>query len=82
MKGENNMLNNLERLLHAKGITKKSYALFLGVNVKTVQNKLKGETDFTYPEVLKTQTLLFPEYRMEYLFESTELKNNIEGVRE
>lgn len=64
------MLNNLEHLLHAKGITKKAYAEFLGVNVKTVQNKLNGETDFTYPEVLKTQKFLFPEYRIEYLFES------------
>lgn len=66
------MLSNLEGLLHIKGITKKDYADFLGVNVKTIQNKLKGDTNFTYPEVIKTQKLLFPEYRMEYLFEATE----------
>lgn len=64
------MLNNLEHLLHIKGITKKAYAEFLGVDVKTVRNKLNEDSDFTYPEVIKTQKLLFPEYRIEFLFES------------
>lgn len=64
------MLCNLENLLHTKGITQKAYAEFLGVNVKTVKNKLNEKTDFTYPEVLKTQQYLFPEYRMEYLMQT------------
>lgn len=62
------MLKNLERLLYDKGISKKAYASMLGVNEKTIQNKISGKTDFTYPEASKTQSLLFPEYRIDYLF--------------
>jgi len=62
------MLKNLARLLYDKGMSKKEYADFLGVNEKTVQNKLNGKTALTYPEAQKTQSMLFPEYRSEYLF--------------
>ena len=65
---------NLERLLHEKGITKKAYAEFLGVSEKTVQNKINEKTEFTYPEVQRTSTLIFPEYRAEYIFASDECK--------
>lgn len=42
------MFKNLRNALFQKDITIKQYAEFLGVNTKTVQNKLNGETDFTY----------------------------------
>lgn len=62
------MYNNLRTELHKKGMTLKQYAVFLGVGEKTVQNKIKGVTDFTYPEFKKT-CFLFPEYNADYLFE-------------
>ncbi len=62
------MFNNLEKLLREKGITKRSYAEFLGVSEKTIQNKIKGTTDFTFTEVEKTNRILFPEYNWSYLF--------------
>lgn len=62
------MFTNLRLALHQKGILIKQYAEFLGVSEKTMQNKLKGITDFTYPEFKKTCNLLFPEYNADYLF--------------
>ena len=46
-------------------------SLILGIGEKTVQNKLTGKTDFTYPEFRKTCTLLF-EYNADYLFAEQE----------
>lgn len=65
------MYTNLRTVLHQKGITVKGYASFLGVSEKTVQNKLGGITDFTYPEFLRTCTLL-SEYNADYLFTECE----------
>ena len=66
------MFKNLRQALAKKGITLKSYAEFLGVTEKTLQNKLNGITDFTYSEVEKTTRILFPEYRLDYLFSRSE----------
>jgi len=62
------MYSNLKYVLYQKNIAIKQYAEFLGVSEKTVQNKLQGITDFTYPEFKKTCTLLLPEYNADYLF--------------
>lgn len=61
------MYDNLRTALQQKGISIKQYAEVLGTGEKTVQNKLTGRTDFTYPEFRKTCTLLF-EYNADYLF--------------
>lgn len=66
------MFRNLKVALDQKNISIKQYAEFLGVGEKTIQNKLKGVTDFTYPEFKKTCTFLFPEYCADYLFAVTE----------
>lgn len=62
------MFKNLRHVLNARGITMKSYAEFLGITEKTLQNKMNGVTDFSYPEVEKTSRILFPEYNWSYLF--------------
>lgn len=62
------VLNNLKRVLDDKGITIRAFAKVLEVDERTVQNKIKGKTPFTYPEVLTAKKELFPEYDMEYLF--------------
>ena len=67
-KGVVEMFINLRSALKQKRISIKQYAEFLGVSEKTVQNKINGNTDFTYPEFKKTCTLLFPEYNPDYLF--------------
>lgn len=66
------MFKNLRYALTTKGITMKSYAEFLGVTEKTLQNKMNGVTDFSFPEVEKTLRFLFPEYNLSYLFAKEE----------
>ncbi|MEG1492253.1 MAG: helix-turn-helix transcriptional regulator [Oscillospiraceae bacterium] len=61
------MFENLRITLLQKGISMKQYAELLGVGDKTIQNKMSGKTDFTYPEFKMTCTLL-SEYNADYLF--------------
>lgn len=68
------LAKNLKDLLNTKGISIKSYAEFLGVSEKTVQNKINGVSDFLYGEVEKTKRLLFPEYEISYLFKRCDEK--------
>jgi len=65
------MFENLRTALYQRGISMKQYAEILGVGEKTVQNKLTGRTDFSYPEFKKTCTLL-SEYNADYLFSEKE----------
>ncbi len=71
------MFINLRNALYQKGITVKQYAEFLGVGEKTIQNKMKGVTEFTYPEFKKTCSLLLPEYNADYLFSEQPLEQRI-----
>lgn len=64
----NGITRNLRDLLSSRNISLKSYAEFLGVSEKTIQNKINGNSDFLYSEVEKTKRLLFPEYELAYLF--------------
>lgn len=67
-RGRAKVLNNLKKVLDDKGITIRAFAKVLEVDERTIQNKLKGKTPFTYPEVVIAKKELFPEYDMEYLF--------------
>ena len=62
------MYKNLRDTLTAKRISIRSYAEFLGVSEKTVQNKINEDTDFTYPEYRRTCKYLLPEFSPDYLF--------------
>ena len=42
------MLNNLKKVLDDKGITIRAFAKVLGVDERTIQNKIKGKTPFTF----------------------------------
>lgn len=66
------MYKNLVKILNEKKITMKAYAEFLGVTEKTVQNKIKGKTEFTLSEATKTCTIICPEYKMDYVFAADE----------
>lgn len=76
------MYKNLARILTDKKITLKSYADFLGVSEKTVQNKIHGKTEFTLGEAVKTCSFICPEYKMDFVFEKAEVmeETGIEDV--
>ena len=71
------MYFNLRILLTSKSISIKKFAEFLEVSEKTAQNKLNGVTAFTYPEVCKIKEFLFPEYDLDYIFETNEEKRAV-----
>ena len=62
------MYKNLRDTLTMKNISVKDYAEFLGISEKSVLNKIKEDTDFTYPEYRKTCKFLFPEVNPDFLF--------------
>lgn len=59
---------NIKNVLTSKGISVKSFAVFLNVSEKTAYNKLMGITEFTYSEAEKVTEILLPEYNARYLF--------------
>jgi hypothetical protein len=65
---------NLKMLLAHKGISIKAYSEFLGITEGSIRNKIRGRTEFAFSEVRKTQELLFPEYKQEYIFATEESK--------
>lgn len=63
------MYQNLKTELSRKGISQVALANVLGLSEKTMQNKLKGRTDFSFPEAMIIRQNLLPEFTLEYLFD-------------
>ena len=59
---------NVQKALISKNISMKALAQFLGVTEKTIQNKIQGDTDFSFPEAKRIKMELLPEYDYDYLF--------------
>lgn len=62
------MYNNLRTAMVHKGITIEAIARLLNVHRNTIQNKLDGETDFTIEQAFTITEVMFPEYKLAYLF--------------
>lgn len=58
-----------------KGLNKNDLAKEIGVAEKTLRNKLKGKTDFTWSEVKKIRDIVAPNYTIEELFEKDDVKS-------
>lgn len=67
------MYKNLVKILTDRKITMKAYAGLLGVSEKTVQNKIYGRTEFTLGEAVKTCSIICPEYKLDFVFEKSEI---------
>ena len=65
------MYKNLERAMREHCINRTALAAILGVDIKTITNRMAGIYDWTLSEVTKI-TELFPEYTQNWLFERTE----------
>lgn len=55
-----------------RGIKKKAIASELGITGKTLNKKLEGVTDFTWPEVCCLHGSFFPDVEKDYLFKKQE----------
>ena len=62
------MYKNLKMAMAAKGVTAESIAQLLSVHRNTVQNKLDGQSEFTFGQATLISEMLFPEYKPSYLF--------------
>lgn len=62
------MYDNLKALMAVKGITIESLARLLNLHRDTVTNKLNGDSEFSFGQAELIQEMLFPEYRLSYLF--------------
>lgn len=61
------MFTNLKKVLEEKHINNTTLAKILGVDAKSIFNKLSGTTEWKLSEIRKIQELC-PEYSMEWLF--------------
>lgn len=62
----------LEGLIAARGIRKKSIAKTIGCTNRSLSNKLRGRTHFTWDEVLIMNENFFPDMTPESLMRSAE----------
>ena len=67
---------NLEFEVYKNNIKKNDIAKELGIDVKTLKNKLDGITDFKWKEVCTIKNVFFPDKSITYLFQ--ELDSNDE----
>ena len=59
----------LEVLLFEKGLSETEAAKRIGIQQKSLNNKLRHRTQFTLPEMRAIQTKLFPDMTLEEIFE-------------
>lgn len=62
------MYNNLRMVMAQKGVTIDAIARLLGVHRNTIQNKMNGDSDFSIEQAFAITEIMFPEYKMSYLF--------------
>lgn len=52
-----------------RGIKKRAIANAIGVSDRTLNNKMRGVTEFTWPEVSVIRNTFFPDISVDVLFE-------------
>lgn len=60
--------SNLNAEIARKGLLKKDIALRCGISLTSFYEKLNGNRDWTYPEVIAIWREFFPEQKVDYLF--------------
>nr|DAK31638.1 MAG TPA: SOS-response transcriptional repressor [Caudoviricetes sp.] len=61
-------MKNIEEIRKIKGVALVDIADLLGVDSRTVRNKIDGVSDFKFGETVAIKKAFFPEYELEYLF--------------
>ncbi len=61
------MNNNLRQIMKEKNITVRALSRILGISEASVQNKMRGVSDWTLTEA-ETIMELFPQYTLSWLF--------------
>lgn len=58
----------LSREIFMRGIKKRAIANAISVSDRTLNNKMRGITEFTWPEVSKIRNTFFPDLSVDELF--------------
>ena len=66
------MYKNLRSAMAQKGVTIEAISRLLNVHRNTIQNKLDGESDFTIEQAFLITDVMFPEYKLAFLFRNDE----------
>ena len=61
-------MNNLKAEMVRSNVSNYDIQRILGCGERTVRSKISGESEFTFPEVLRIRDTYFPGMRLEYLF--------------
>lgn len=67
------MYKNLEKAMKEKDMTRTHLAAILGVDIKSITNKMSGATEWKWSEVKKIREL-FPKYTLDWLFKEEKEK--------
>lgn len=67
------MYKNIEKAMEEKDMTRTHLAAILGVDIKSITNKMSGATEWKLSEVKKIRDL-FPKYSFEWLFKEEKEK--------
>ena len=67
------MYKNLEKAMEEKDMTRTHLAAILGVDIKSITNKMSGTTEWKWSEVKKIREL-FPKYKLDWLFKEEKEK--------
>lgn len=60
---------NLKAEMARKGISYKAISESAGISMRTFNNRLRGEQEFTWPEVLAIHETFFADLDLKYLFQ-------------
>lgn len=59
---------NIEKIRKKENVTLVDMADFLGVDYRTIREKIDGKSDFKFGEAMAIRNRFFPEYDAEFLF--------------
>lgn len=69
-KGDNKVLANLRTEMYKRKITSKAISKYINRSEKAVSNKIHEKCDFTRSEMFLIKSNFFPDFSLDYLFES------------
>ena len=63
------MYKNLQILMISNNVSEETLATTLGLSLKAIQHRFKGNTEFKRSEMLIVKKKLFPSYTLDQLFD-------------
>lgn len=65
-------LDNLEKEMKDKKISRREIASLLGLSYRTIHSRFNGESEWAYSECVKVRDTYFPDMELSYLFATEE----------